>query len=194
MQALVDELRLRDHVNNVIWAEQPYYVDLKRTRLDLLATHLLRGPDIVYAFHKLLMSNGADSYRQVKALGDKGIPLVTSEWTQFAATDRPWMCQPDAYRTTPGYLAFMRQYSIGLLAWSLQPGALVEGTYGIDTVHDGNDWRYTSDPKTLAKPNEMRRTYGCTPRARGQGAGALIQDYFARYSQPAPPGLFPKFG
>jgi hypothetical protein len=193
MQALVDEIRRKQRARNVIWAEQPYYSQLDRTRLDLLAQHLLRGTDIVYAFHKLPMQSDAASLRHVSELAARGIPLASSEWTQFAATDRPWMCQPDSYRTTPPYLALMHELSIGLLGWSLQPGSLVKGVAGRDTVHDGNDWRYTTDPRRLREPSEMKPSYGCKRSARGQGAGALLQDYFKRYSVPAPEALFPVF-
>lgn len=193
MQDLVDEIRVKQRVNNVIWVEQPYYVELKRTRLDLVSTHLLRGADIAYAFHKLLMDEADPSFRAVQTLTEQGIPLVTSEWTQFAAIDRPWMCQAGSYQTTPGYLEYLRRFNIGLIAWSLQPGVLVRGVAGKDTVHDGNDYRYTSDPRKLRAPTEMQPDYGCTTSARGQGAGALIKDYFARYSRSAS-ALVPKFG
>jgi hypothetical protein len=81
-----------------------------------------------------------------------------------------------------------------MLAWSLQPGALVKGQDGVDTVHDGNDWRYTTNARDLAQPTEMKSSYGCNSRARGQGVGRLVMDYFAEYSQRPPTTLFPKLG
>jgi hypothetical protein len=193
MQDLVDTIRNKMHARNVIWAEQPYYFTLSHTRLDLLATHLLKGGDVVYAFHKLAMNHDDVSSKAVQTLSKQGVPLVTSEWTQFAATDRPWMCQPDSYKLVPGYLDYLRQYKIGLIAWSLQPGVLVRGIPGVDTVHDGNDYRYTHNPEDLAQPSEMQSDYGCSERARGQGAGKLVKDYFARYGVRASTSLFPRF-
>ena len=81
-----------------------------------------------------------------------------------------------------------------MIAWSLQPGVLVRGVAGEDTVNDGNDWHYTPDPSRLRTPNEIRPGYGCNAASRGQGVGRLVQDYFARYSRRAPKALFPKFG
>lgn len=194
MQDLVDEIRTKQHADNVIWAEQPYYTDLQRTRLDLLGSHLLKGADIMYAFHKLRLADSDTSSQAVEQLSNNGVPLVTSEWTQFAATDRPWMCQPNAYQKVPGYLEYLRRFNIGLIAWSLQPGVLVKGVAGKDTVHDGNDYRYTHDPADLQEPTEIKPDYGCTKAARGQGAGRLVMDYFERYSQPAPADVVPSFG
>ncbi|HYZ29097.1 MAG TPA: cellulase family glycosylhydrolase [Thermoleophilaceae bacterium] len=194
MQDLVDEIRVKQRVGNVIWAEEPYYTQAERASLNLLPSYLLEGKDIVYAFHKPSMDQSSRSFSNVREVAQKGIPLVDSEWGQFAATDRPWMCQPDAYTTAPSYLQSMRDLSIGVLAWSLQPGALVKGILGEDTVHDGNDWRYTQNPRDLAQPSEMKSDYGCTTAARGQGAGSLLMDYFKRYSERPPATLFPKLG
>jgi hypothetical protein len=194
MQRLVDEIRIRQRARNVIWAEEPYYVIADKASLDLLPQHLLKGKDIAYAFHKPSMVWDSRSFRDLRAVAKQGIPLVDSEWGQFAATDRPWMCQPDSYTTAPRYLQFLRDAKIGMLAWSLQPGALVSGVVGQDTVHDGNDWRYTHDARNLALPNEMKPNYGCTKEARGQGVGRWVMDYLARYSERPPRTLFPKLG
>jgi cellulase (glycosyl hydrolase family 5) len=194
MQDLVDEIRVRQRVSNVIWAEEPYYVEFDQATLNLLPQHLLDGGDIVYAFHKPNLRQSSRSFTDLQKVAAQGIPLANSEWGQYAATDRPWMCQSDAYRTVPRYLQFLQDASIGLLAWSLQPGALVKGKAGVDTVHDGNDWRYTQNPRALALPNEMRPNYGCTKTARGQGAGRLVMDYFASLSVRPPATLFPKLG
>jgi Cellulase (glycosyl hydrolase family 5) len=194
MQRLVDEIRIKQRVNNVIWAEEPYYSTADKASLNLLPQYLLKGTDIVYAFHKPSMVWDSRSFSDLREVAQKKIPLVDSEWGQFAATDRPWMCQPDSYTSAPRYLQFLRDNKIGMLAWSLQPGALVRGIDGADTVHDGNDWRYTHNPRDLAVPNEIRTDYGCTALARGQGVGRLAMDYFARYSKRAEASLFPKLG
>ena len=193
MQDLVDAIRSQG-ATNIIWAEEPYYLEANLARLELLPGYRLRGGNIVYAFHKPDMQPASRSFRGVQSATADRIPLVNSEWGQFAATDRPWMCQSDAYRTVPAYLRYLRRSGIGMLAWSLQPGALVKGVRGKDTVHDGLDTRFTTDPLELARPTEMRSSYGCTAAARGQGAGRLVMDYFARYSVPPPAAVFPKLG
>jgi hypothetical protein len=194
MQDLVDELRVRQRVKNVIWVERPYYSTVEKARFTLLPDYLLKGADIMYAFHKPVMDEDSRSFTDLREVAQQKIPLVDSEWGQFAATDRPWMCQPHSYATSPRYLQFLRSAGIGMLAWSLQPGVLVKGIDGVDTVHDGNDWRYTHDARDLAQPAEMRPDYGCTAAARGQGVGRMVMDYFARYSKRPPRALFPKLG
>jgi hypothetical protein len=193
MQDLVDEIRIRQGVTNIIWVEEPYYIEADLARLDLLPRYRLDGADIVYAFHKPSMQRASRSFRGVRAAASS-VPLVNSEWGQFAATDRPWMCQADAYRTAPAYLQFLRRSGIGMLAWSLQPGSLVKGVRGKDTVNDGMDIRFTKTASRLRVPTQMKRDYGCTVAARGQGAGRLVMDYFARFSVRAPATLFPTLG
>jgi hypothetical protein len=194
MQDLVDEIRIRQGVSNLIWVEEPYYLEADVARLDLLPRYRLQGAGIVYAFHKPDMRQASRSYRGVRAAATNRVPLVDSEWGQFAATDRPWMCQSDAYRTAPAYLRFLRRSGVGMLAWSLQPGSLVKGVAGRDTVNDGMDFRFATSAARLRAPSVMKADYGCTNAARGQGAGRLVMDYFARFSEPPPAALFPTLG
>jgi hypothetical protein len=193
MQKLVDTIRIRQHVHNVIWVEEPWYLDPDKVPTSELPRHLLRGPDIVYAFHKVALGGRSPSFKALAGIAATGIPLVDSEWSQFAATRRPWECQDRARSGVPGFLSFLGRAGIGLMAWSLQPGALVKGVPGVDTVHDGNDFRFTTNPSALATPNVMRPSYRCNAASRGQGAGALIQRFFAQHAAPAPAALFPRF-
>jgi len=39
----------------------------------------------------------------------------------------------------------------------------------------------------------MEPGYRCNAASRGQGAGALVQDFFARNHTPAPASLIPRF-
>lgn len=191
MQDLVDAIRLRERVRNVIWAEEPYYLESRNARLDLLPRYRLRGADIMYAFHKPDMRPQSNAFRHLRAVVAERVPLVNSEWGQFAATDRPWMCQDDAETTAPRYLQFLRESGIGMLAWSLQPGSLVKGIAGVDTVHDGKDTRFTTQARDLREPSEMTARYGCTAAARGQGAGRLVMSYFKAHARRPPAALFP---
>ena len=193
MQDLVDTIRVKQQVGNVIWAEQPWYLDAEMLRTRELPQHLLQGPDIVYAFHHVTLDQNSGSFKALAAVAAQGVPLVDSEWSQFAADERPWECQPNAYEGVPQYLSFVQQAAIGLMAWSLQPGALVKGTPGRLTVHDGNDIDFTTDPRELATPNTIKPDYGCDRTSLGQGAGALLQDFFGQFSKPAPAALFPTF-
>jgi Cellulase (glycosyl hydrolase family 5) len=192
MQALVDAVR-GQHADNVIWAEEPWYLEPEKLPTAALSKHLLTGGNIVYAFHKVTLDEQSRSFRALQAAVAQGVPLVDSEWSQFAAINRPWECQDDAYAGVPRFLSFLHFARVGLMAWSLQPGALVKGSPGVDTVHDGNDFRFTSNPYDLAAPNTMQPDYGCNTASLGQGAGAALQDFFAQYSEHAPTTLFPTF-
>lgn len=192
MQALVDAIRSKSQ--DVIWAEEPWYLDAEMLPTAALPQQLLRGANIVYAFHKVSLDENAKSFKALREVSALGVPMVDSEWSQFGAPNRPWECQDNAYSGVPKFLSFMQGAQIGLIAWSLQPGALVRGQPGVDTVHDGNDYRFTTNPAALATPNIMKPDYRCDATTLGQGAGALIQDFFARASEHAPTTLFPKFG
>jgi hypothetical protein len=194
LQQLVNTVRISERVDNVLWVEEPWFLEPDKLLTGQLPQHLLHGRDIVYAFHKATLSPTAPSFRALEAVARKGIPLVDSEWSQFAATGRPWECQDNAYKGVPRFLALLHQSSIGLMAWSLQPGALVKAPRGVDNVHDGNDFRFTTDPAKLATPNVIRPNYGCNSASLGQGAGTLVQQYFRQYSERAQASLFPKFG
>jgi hypothetical protein len=195
MQSLVDEIRQKQRVANVIWAEEPYtYLMARRSHMDLLPAHLLDGGGIVYAFHKAQIDRGSPWLKALRDLTHRGIPLVDSEWAQYAATDRPWECYSEAYERVPRYLEFLHQLGIGLIAWSLQPGSLVRGQPGRQTVHDGNDTRYTTNPNDLVAPSVLSSSYACDRASLGQGAGALVKRYFASYSRRVSARLFPRFG
>jgi hypothetical protein len=193
MQDLVDTIRVKQKAGNVIWAEQPWYLDAEMLRTAELPQHVLQGQDIAYAFHHVTLDENSGSFKALAGVAAQGLPLVDSEWSQFAADLRPWECQPNAYKGVPQYLSFVQQAAIGLMAWSLQPGALVKGTPGELTVHDGNDTEFTTNPRDLATPNTIEQGYGCDKASLGQGAGALIQAFFAQVSKPAPAALFPTF-
>jgi Cellulase (glycosyl hydrolase family 5) len=193
MQTLVDAIR-RQHVDNVIWAEEPWYLEPDKLPTAELSKHLLKGGNIVYAFHKVGLDAGARSFKALQVAAAQGVPLVDSEWSQFAATNRPWECQDSAYSGVPRFLSFLHLARVGLMAWSLQPGALVKGESGADTVHDGNDFRFSANPYDLDTPNTMTPSYGCNTASLGQGAGALVQGFFAQYSEDPPAALFPKLG
>jgi hypothetical protein len=189
MQRLVDAIRIKARAQNVIWVEGPYLSG----KIELFPQHLLKGSNLVYAFHKGSIGEGTTRVEHIRALALLGIPLVDGEWSQFASPVRPWECLPHAPQWVPQFLTDLKQLNIGLIAWSLQPGALVAGVDGQDTVHDGNDTRYTTNPARLALPNTFKSNYGCTQEALGQGFGAQIQSYFQQTSRPIPPELFPRF-
>ena len=189
MQALVDRLRIDDHARTVVWVDAPW----TGRRMRLLPDHLLRGTNLAYTFHKGSLTPGSAGLGAIADRAARGIPIVNGEWSQYASEIRPWECQPDAFSTVPAYLDLLHSLSIGMLAWSLQPGSLVRGRSGIDTVHDGNSTNFTRDERKLAAPSVMTPDYGCDAQSLGQGAGALVKDYFRRYGHTLRSALFPAF-
>src|SRR3954454_2195290 len=113
MQKLVDTIRIRQHVHNVIWVEEPWYLDPDKLPTSRLPRHLLRGRDIVYAFHKVALDERSPSFEALAAVAAKGIPLVDSEWSQFAATRRPWECQDRARSGVPGFRSVLARGGAG---------------------------------------------------------------------------------
>ncbi len=187
MQALVNEIR-GDGAQNVIWAESPY----ETTHVSGLIRHRLKGMNIGYAFHKLSLEQRSVWKKQIAAPAKAGLALFNGEWTLFGATNRPWECYDNAYSAVPAYLRFMQRLKIGVDAWSLQQGVLVNNPNG-QTVHDGNYLDFTKDPKALETPTVLKPDFACDQQGVGQGAGALLMQYFKKYATHLPTGLFPKF-
>src|SRR5204863_3616090 len=67
MQRLVDTIRVRQRVDNVIWVEEPWYLDVERLPTRQLPEHLLRGRHIVYTFHKATLDHESRSFRDLQA-------------------------------------------------------------------------------------------------------------------------------
>lgn len=146
----------------------------------------------MYSFHKLNLSDPRTWYA-VDGLARSGLGVVDGEWSEFASPHRPWECYANAYTSAPAYLAYWKGQGVGIEAWSLQYGALVQGPPG-HRVRDGNYTGFPTDPRVLEIPNTMTSSYGCNTASLGQGAGRLVMNYFAQNTVSAPRQLFPDGG
>lgn len=175
MQTLVNQIRAQG-VNNVIWVEGPYIAKALPK-----GQHLLKGSNIVYAFHHVNL-NWAASWNAIGNLA-KTHAVVDGEWSQYRSS---WAeCYGRAYTNVPDYLGYLQKHHVGIIAWSLQADSLVQARNGNTHPTNGN---IASDPhqaSALRTPDKLLPDYSCTNRF-GQGAGQLIMTYFshngAKYS------------
>ncbi len=172
MQTLVDQIRNRG-VNNLIWIEGP------REARELPAnSRLIKGSNIVYSIHHPNL-NSPGSWNQLGKLSDVH-PVVDGEWSQYQS---PWAeCYSKAYTNAPLYLGYLLKHHIGLIAWSLQAGSLVRGNH-LTIPSNVNKARDPRRAVKLRKPSRLLPSYKCS-HTFGQGAGQLIQAYFAKNSKP----------
>jgi hypothetical protein len=171
MQNLVNDIR-NQKVSNLIWVEGPYMARMLPPSKDLLT-----GSNIVYSIHHPNL-NKPSSWKAIGNLA-KIRPVVDGEWSQYESL---WPeCYSEAYTTAPQYLSYLHKQSIGVIAWSLQQGSLLqESNYRRPT-----NTNVTGDPigaSDLKKPNIMTANYSCEVRA-GEGIGQLIMTYFSHNGQ-----------
>lgn len=171
MQTLVNQIRNRG-VNNLVWVEGPHEArELPDTN------HLIKGSNIVYSIHHPNLNSPA-SWNRLGALSSIR-PVVDGEWSQYQS---PWAeCYSKAYTNAPLYLSYLRKHHVGLIAWSLQAGSLVRG----NRLTIPSNVNKAKDPKkaiSLKRPSRLLPSYRCG-HTFGQGAGQLIQAYFAKNSQ-----------
>ena len=107
-------------------------------------------------------------------------PVVDGEWSQYQS---PWEeCFVSSPTTVPKYLAYLKAHNVGLVAWSLQPGSLLKGIPG-NIPANNNSPRDTKKASNMREPSRFSRDYACNNHF-GQGAGALIKQYFINNAQP----------
>jgi hypothetical protein len=127
MQALVTDIRDRN-TDNVIWVEGRNWAST------LEGVPMLKQPAgfprIVYTYHH----PGSTSARNAPAnpalwwqtglyLAARGIPVVDAEFAQYIGN---YHWQNPAYMV-PKYFAELTKYHVGIMAWTLVPGALTAG-------------------------------------------------------------------
>jgi hypothetical protein len=180
MQALVTAIRAMG-VRNVIWLEGPDYGGT----LSRLSEFPITGSNLVYATHHVPFGRTvAASERLWRA--DFGYvssryAIVDGEWAQFASPKTE--CRPSAYTIAPAYLGYLHAHGVGLVAWSLQAGSLVnESQHALPT--NITYWFDPVDYQALLQPNRMYPDYSCSTADAGEGAGQLVFNFFRRYDTP----------
>ena len=174
MAKLADYVRNTLGARNLFWVEGPFYSYSLGGMVRYGA--VLKVSGVVYAVHH---PAGAQDRAAWEAdfgyLVRRGIaPVVVGEWTNYEPTptvNPTWQrssCWPDAPVTVPEFLRYLTALGIGLSAYQLQPGVLINS--------DGN----LTDPTTI-----NAQTWSCLSQAEpqpGQGAGALLMAWFRQHN------------
>ncbi len=87
------------------------------------------------------------------------VPVTDTEWTNYAS-DRS--CWANAPKSVPAFLNYLAQHHMGLMAWTLVPGVLVES---------GN----------LDDPTRIKSDWACK-NGLNEGAGHQFMQFFHRYN------------
>jgi hypothetical protein len=152
MQNLITDIR-QAGLSQLIWVEGPYFA----STLNLAADYPLTGTNIVYDIHHPAGSHTPQAWDA--DFGDLAAtkPVVVGEWAQYAS---PYSeCWSDAVMTVPTFLSYLNSHSIGLIAWSLRPGILLQNA-------------------SFTTPTELPKTYSCQAK-QDTGAGQLLMNYFS---------------
>jgi hypothetical protein len=137
-QTLVNDVRA-DGAPNLVWIEGPYAAG----NLNQVRDYPIRGGPLMYAIHHPAGAhNSTVWWHDFGYLVKQGIaPVVDGEWTNYASTKSE--CWPDAPQTVPQFLTYLQNHGIGMTAWELAPGVLIESGSYSDPTHIKTDWNCT---------------------------------------------------
>jgi Cellulase (glycosyl hydrolase family 5) len=170
MAALAAYVRTTLGAHNLFWIEGPRYSSTFAGMVQEQA--LLNVSNVVYAVHHPTGPADPASWdADFGYLVRTGVaPVVDGEWTNYEPpptalpTTVPSSCWPDAPTSVPQFLEYLAANGIGLSAYTLQPGYMVQSF--------GN----------LAGPTTMSvATWSCQSSSEpvpGQGAGAQVLAWF----------------
>jgi Cellulase (glycosyl hydrolase family 5) len=170
MAALAAYVRTTLGAHNLFWIEGPRYSSTFAGMVQEQA--LLNVSNVVYAVHHPTGPADAASWdADFGYLVRTGVaPVVDGEWTNYEPTPTalpttiPSSCWPDAPTSVPQFLQYLAANGIGLSAYTLQPGYMIQ-SYG-----------------NLADPTTMNAaTWSCQSGSEpdpGQGAGAQVLAWF----------------
>ena len=165
-----DTLRAR----NLFWVEAPRY-SLGFAGM-VSEGAVIHTSGVVYATHHTIGAiNPNVWYAEFGYLVTTGVgPVVEGEWTNYQPYPHkgyrpaPGSCWPDAPTMVPAFLQYLYAHGIGLDAYQLQPGYLI------------NSWLNLGDPTTINP-----RTWSCLQNGEpqpDQGAGRLIMNWFIKHN------------
>jgi hypothetical protein len=169
MQQLYNDVRAGG-INNIIWIEGPFYDD----SLGMASGYLIKGKNIVWSIHHPTLTN-ASNWKKFFGYLAATYPVVDGEFAQYAGTKPE--CRSTAYKTIPVYLKYLLSLHIGVIGWSLQPGAMLADPHRYIPT---NTWvsRDSSVASQLRTPSRMWPNYSCSNKDIGEGAGQVIMNYF----------------
>lgn len=174
MQQLVNAIRNNGFKNLVFVDGTASGEDIR-----LLPHFTLAGSNIVYAIHPYLnkkqhstKAQWATWFGNAAAAGN--FPVVADEWGQYQDNyygSSPGSCMTDAHDVVPQFLAYLRSKHIGLIGYALFPGTLIRG------------WNFTDPTAFDQNPETCPITSSHDYSSNAQGAGQLLEQYFALYSK-----------
>ena len=172
MAALAAYVRYTVGARNLFWIEGPRY---SLSFEGMIRYHaLIHVSGVVYSIHHAQGQHDvADWNAAFGYLVTDGIaPVVNGEFTNYEPHPNPKInlipgyCWPNAPTAVPEYLNYLTSLGIGVSAYQLVPG-----------------WLINSD-KHLDSPTSINaKTWNCQPNREtqpGQSAGALIMEYFEK--------------
>jgi cellulase (glycosyl hydrolase family 5) len=170
MAQLAAYVRTTLGAHNLFWIEGPRYSSTFAGMV--LQQALLNVSNVAYAVHHPTGPADAASWdADFGYLVRTGVaPVVDGEWTNYEPpptalpTTTPSSCWADAPTSVPQFLQYLAAYGIGLNAYTLQPGYMIQSS------------------SNLASPTTMNAaTWSCQSSSEadpGQGAGAEVLAWF----------------
>jgi hypothetical protein len=141
MQQLANDVRGHSG-RNLLWVEGPHTA----STLAEVGTHLItKGGALEYDYHHPTGPHTVASWQANFGYLVTGhiAPVVDGEWTNFAAAKGE--CWPQAPTQVPAYLSYLRKLGIGLAAWMLAKGVLIQTSSLWDPTHiNAGSWSCTN--------------------------------------------------
>jgi Cellulase (glycosyl hydrolase family 5) len=174
MAQLAAYVRTTLGAHNLFWIEGPRYSSTFAGMVQQQA--LLSVSNVVYAVHHPAGPADAASWDADFGYLDRtGLaPVVDGEWTNYEppptalATATPSSCWANAPTSVPQFLEYLAANGIGLSAYTLQPGYMIQSF------------------SNLASPTTMNAaTWSCQSNSEpdpGQGAGADVLAWFQQHN------------
>ena len=170
MAALAAYVRYTAGARNLFWIEGPRY---SLSFEGMIRYHaLIHVSGVVYAIHHAQGQHDVKDWNAAFGyLVTDGIaPVVNGEFTNYEPHPNPKIdlipgyCWPNAPTTVPQYLDYLTSLGIGMSAYQLVPGWLIDSDKHLDSPTSINPKTWSCQPDRETQP--------------GQSAGALIMSYF----------------
>jgi Cellulase (glycosyl hydrolase family 5) len=170
MAQLAAYVRTTAGARNLFWIEGPNF---SASFAGMVQEHaLLHVSGVVYAVHHPAGPADAGSWSDdFGYLITTGVaPVVEGEWTNYepaptaGPAKTPTSCWPNAPAMVPAFLQYLTLYSVGLNAYTLQPGFMIKSYSNLagPTTINPATWTCQSDSE----------------RQPGQGAGSAVLAWF----------------
>ncbi len=162
-QTLLNYVRA-DGASNLAWVEGPFTA----TTLARVKSYPVTGGPLMYDIHHPTGAhNSSVWWADFGYLVKNGIaPVVDGEWTNYSQPGKS-ECWSNAPTAVPTFVKYLSNHGIGMTAWKLVPGVLLESSSFTDPTHI------------------QTRTWNCNASGRNQGAGNQILHFFQSHNDSA---------